>query len=207
MNNPRRWPHTGVILAGGDSQRMGTPKEGLLLSDQRPVLAHILETMLLVSQTVAVVGRCQGYDLRQHPTVKHLEDICPGYGPISGLHSVLNQLCDTAYLVVTCDQPFLSMALLQHLLENTDPSEIVLFRSETPHKMDPFPGHYPARLKERVNDALGHKQFSLQGLLKHDPNTRWVDCPQERRWERTGLNTPEEFHHALSIGYRLASVP
>ena len=39
------WNHTGAILAGGLSKRMGSPKEGVQLWDSRPMIEHVIETL------------------------------------------------------------------------------------------------------------------------------------------------------------------
>src|SRR5690606_3654886 len=50
------WPHTGVILAGGESTRMGRPKECIILPDGRTMLRTMVDLLRSVCGSVAIGG-------------------------------------------------------------------------------------------------------------------------------------------------------
>ena len=89
--------HTiGVVLAGGQSSRMGQDK-ALLPFKGETLLHHQVQLLRHVCSRVVVSGEYVGFDC-----VKDSETKC---GPISGIYSVAKQFPNTALLVVPVDMP------------------------------------------------------------------------------------------------------
>jgi molybdenum cofactor guanylyltransferase len=170
QQNIPTWPHTGAILAGGQSTRMGEPKEGVCLWDNRPMIEHVLETLRSVCSQVIIVGECKGFSIPEGASICKIEDNYPGIGPISGLEALLSSGLDSQYLVTCCDQPLLTTDLLIQLIEN-EPSNIRLFSSPSQDKLDPFPGIYPVSVLPVLHDQLKQGQYSMQRFLKNSPVT------------------------------------
>src|ERR1700730_17830657 len=119
-------PPTGIILAGGRSQRMGTNKALLPLPGQssETVLAHIISTLAPLCAEILIVARDQTQFAHVAlPDTRLVFDEKPGGGPLMGLYSGLNAMQATTALVVAVDMPFVQPALLAFLLahhqENT----------------------------------------------------------------------------------------
>src|SRR3972149_10080469 len=92
---------TAVIMAGGDSLRMGSDKANLLLEGQT-LLQRVTATMRQVFPQIILSVRA----LR--PEVE-LPQVCddPSYaGPLAGLVSGLGQITTPWAFVVACDMPF-----------------------------------------------------------------------------------------------------
>ena len=108
----------GVLLAGGQSRRMGQDK-ALLDWHGQPLIEHMIATLHAVGIAhVKISGNRPEYD--------GIVDAQPGGGPIIGLLSVAQTLLDTELLVVPVDMPRLSVGLLQQLLD-APASEAVRF--------------------------------------------------------------------------------
>lgn len=101
---------TGVVLAGGQSTRMGQDK-ALLPWRGRPLLEH-MATLLVAAGAARVVvsGR--------YPAHQGVVDPFPQRGPLGGLHGVAQAVDDGLLLVVPVDMPALTPELLVRLLRS-----------------------------------------------------------------------------------------
>lgn len=183
-----RWPHTGAILAGGESRRMGRLKESVPLPDGRPMIAHILAVLGIVCRQVTIVGACRGYDIPAE--IRHLPDQHPGNGPLAGLETLFASQLDDRYLVVACDQPLLTPELLDRLIrEGSD--GVSLFHTGHPDDFFPFPGIYPIHLLPRVHEALAQGQRSMKRLLARVAVTQ-LTLTSDDALRLRSFNTPED---------------
>lgn len=99
----------GVILAGGQSRRMGQDKAGLSFG-HKTLLGHAQQ--LLADSGCHPVLLCGGRD-------GALPDRFPGLGPLAGLDSALQQLLSSGVhglLLVPVDMPLLDASMLQALV-------------------------------------------------------------------------------------------
>ncbi|MFH1091104.1 MAG: molybdenum cofactor guanylyltransferase, partial [Pseudomonadota bacterium] len=105
---------TGIILAGGESRRMGRSKAFLEIGGQ-PLVARVVSTMVKVCREVMIVTKNPldylDFDL------KIVRDLVPGQGPLGGLATGLFYAHYDWALAVGCDLPFLQAALLANLAE------------------------------------------------------------------------------------------
>lgn len=154
----------GAVLAGGESRRMGAPKEALPLSDGRPMLLHVLDALRDASGGAAVVGVCRGLSLDGLPDIVHVPDESPGEGPLAGLVSLLAADLAEGYLMAACDQPLLTPALLRRLLEG-NPERPRFFQAPDGSPLDPFPGYFPASLLFDARAAFLSGQRSLRRFV------------------------------------------
>ncbi len=96
---------TAIILAGGDSQRMGSDKANLLLGEQT-LLQRVIATMQQVFPHVIV-------SVRQPRPEIDLPQVCDeqsGGGPLAGLAAGLGHIATPWAFVVACDMPFVEPA-------------------------------------------------------------------------------------------------
>src|SRR5215472_14741130 len=102
----------GAILAGGQSRRMGQDKAALLI-DGEPLLLRTVRLLRRVTVDLAIIGPAERGILA--PGVPVIPDRWPNCGPLGGIATALQALAGEAVLVVGCDMPFLSPALLRYL--------------------------------------------------------------------------------------------
>ena len=107
---------TAIILAGGDSQRMGRDKANVLLG-KHTLLQHVISTLRPLFPTLLV-------SVRQPRPEIDLPQVCdeqsgagmrPGGGPLAGLSASLSQVTTPWAFVVACDMPFVEVALVELL--------------------------------------------------------------------------------------------
>ena len=106
-------PITGVILAGGQSSRMGQNKALMSLGGKRlvdrvvEVMRNVFDKLLMVTNTPDVYA-----DLG----VPMVQDVWPEKGSLGGVYSAIYHVTTPYCLAVACDMPFLRAAVLRYLI-------------------------------------------------------------------------------------------
>jgi molybdopterin-guanine dinucleotide biosynthesis protein A len=103
---------TALILAGGDSSRMGQDKAGLLL-DGTTLLQRVTATMQDIFPAVIV-------SVRQPRAEVALPQVCDAQadgGPLAGLVAGLAQVETPWMFAVACDMPFIQSAVIERMAE------------------------------------------------------------------------------------------
>ncbi len=108
----------GVVLAGGRSSRMGTPKAALEWHGST-LLRRTVGILARATGGPVVVVRAQGQDLPPlPPDIEIITDPREGKGPVQGLAAGLGALMDRADVafVSSTDMPFLHPAFVRRVL-------------------------------------------------------------------------------------------
>jgi molybdopterin-guanine dinucleotide biosynthesis protein A len=199
-------PPTGIILAGGRSQRMGTDKALLPLPGQpsETFLTHLVSTLAPFCFEVLVIARDPAqFENVALPGVRLVFDEKPGVGPLMGLYSGLSAMQSTTALVVAVDMPFVQPPLLAFLF--------ACYRQDTliVPVVDSMPqvllALYPRSMLPHIEALLKQGKRAPRALLEAAPvhyieeaQLRAVD-PQLRSF--VGINTPEDVtRHLYKIG-------
>ncbi|MCC2545556.1 NTP transferase domain-containing protein [Hymenobacter sp. BT175] len=181
-------PLRGLVLAGGQSQRMQTDKGRLRYhgAEQRE---HAAALLARVCTDVHV--SCRPDQVADLPAgLLPLPDRFLGLGPVGGILSALQTDPDAAWLVVACDLPFLSAATLQHLVAHRNGSKVATaFQSPDNGFPEPLitiwePQSYGVLLRFL---ALGYS-CPRKALINSDIELLPAPDPRELR----NINTPEE---------------
>ena len=114
-----------VILAGGASRRMGRDKAFLNVG-QATLIERVLQAAREVSDEILIIAN--QHDAYAHLGVPIYPDIEPGRGPLMGLYSGLKAATRELVVLLACDMPFLSPALIRHLLSLTPNVDVVIPR-------------------------------------------------------------------------------
>lgn len=104
---------TGIILAGGQSKRMGTNKAFVRLNG-KPLIDYALDALNKVTPNVILSAGTESLNYKNLPAVK---DVFPGCGPMGGIYSALRFSNTELNLVLSCDMPFISADMLNFLVE------------------------------------------------------------------------------------------
>jgi molybdenum cofactor guanylyltransferase len=107
---------TAIILAGGDSRRMGRDKASLLLGEQT-LLQRVAATMQMIfPHTIVSVRQPRPeIDLPQVCDEQAREGMLMGNGPLAGVVAGLGYVKTTWAFVVACDMPFVEPAMVELL--------------------------------------------------------------------------------------------
>jgi molybdenum cofactor guanylyltransferase len=157
----------GVLLAGGQSQRMGGGDKCLRLLAGKPILAHVIERAR--PQVTALVLNANG-DLARFadfglPVVA--DDIAGFAGPLAGVLAGLdwaaaNVAGATHVASFATDAPFLPRDLVKALREGMREGAYELACAASGGRAHPVFGLWPLALRGDLRDALG------EGLRKVD---------------------------------------
>ncbi len=106
---------TGVILAGGQGQRMGGVDKGLQVHDGRSLVEHVLSRLApQVGPLMINANRSQA----EYARFGHLllVDRIEGFaGPLAGLHAALIASTTEWVVIAPCDSPYLPLDLVARL--------------------------------------------------------------------------------------------
>jgi molybdopterin-guanine dinucleotide biosynthesis protein A len=191
-------PIYGILLAGGQSSRMGTNK-ALLPIDGVPLIERIAADMADFCEHIVVVAKeKETYAfLLTHPKlpISIVTDIYPGKGPLAGIHAGLNAIPSDRYaFVLACDMPQLAPSLLRKMLHATQATP------ERPMGPDavlcvgqPFHALYHARVAPTLENFLQEDQLKVNAWL-HILRLQYIEpTSQEEDQAFSNLNTPEDY--------------
>ncbi len=180
------------LLAGGQSTRMGRDKAALEL-DRRTFLETIADAARPVARSVTVVGR-EGASAG----LPAVPDLRPGSGPLAGIETALSHATTEAALVIACDVPLVSTALLELLarLAAREPGTIVV-PEDADGRLAPLCGVYPAASLGEVTRMLDAGERRPRALVDRFPSrvvvfAHYDHLPRSRDLLRN-VNTPEEY--------------
>ena len=106
-------PVTGVILAGGQSRRMGENKALMRLGDDS-LIGHVIRCLHDVTDELLLITNSPTE--YAHLGVPMHGDILPDAGALGGIYTGLIHASHDAILCVACDSPFLNPNLLTYLV-------------------------------------------------------------------------------------------
>ena len=161
---------TGVVLAGGASRRLAQDKAGLRLAATGPtLLQRAVSTLEAVSDAVFVVAPAdRQYELHD---AARLGDRWPGAGPLGGILTALEAIRQGTVLVLACDYPFVSTAVVKALLDHRpDCPSVVACEAQSlgGSRIHPLVGRYDAGYwLPRFRDAFDAGDRSMRQALEH----------------------------------------
>ena len=108
---------TAIVLAGGDSSRMGLDK-GLLPVGGKPMIEHVLEQVRPHFREVLVSAN----DANEYAFLgeRVVADEVPGRGPLMGIVSALDASTYDLAFVVACDMPEIDVGLMRRMFRETE---------------------------------------------------------------------------------------
>jgi len=186
---------TAIIMAGGDSRRMGTDKANVTLGD-KTLLQTVTATMRQLFPQVIISVRQPRADI-------DLPQVCdeqPDGGPLAGLVASLGQITTPWAFMVACDMPFVVPEVVEllagHRLKHQAVVPVVHGHPQ------PLAAFYAANCLALLRASLAVQQKGLRGVLKQ-LDVRYVDeaemlkaDPQLRSF--FDLDTPQDVALAMN---------
>jgi molybdopterin-guanine dinucleotide biosynthesis protein A len=158
-----------VILAGGESRRMGSNKALLELCGEPLVrrqarLAAQVAGEVLVSANDPASGDTLGLPI--------LPDLYPGCGPIAGIHSAMRYSKRPLILVLACDLPRVPVSLLRILVSRMRGHDLAVPRTSD-GRFHPLCACYRRELLPNLEARLQTGRYRLTEIVA-DPALRSV---------------------------------
>ena len=179
----------GLVLAGGESRRMGRDK-ALLVRDGHSQLAHIAALLEGITERVYVSSRQEQQDDPERSRFENIVDRYEGIGPIAGILSAMDAHPNADWLVVACDLPNIDEPTLSFLIENAKQEQpFTAFKSNYDGLPEPLCALYrcgsDAIIRRFVEDGIVCPRKILirsDTLLLEQPNPVALD----------NINTPDD---------------
>ncbi|MDR0269304.1 molybdenum cofactor guanylyltransferase [Paenibacillus sp.] len=198
---------TGVVLAGGQSRRMGTNK-ALLAVGKEKVIETIISAMTESVYDLLIAAGDHTADAYRELGLEIACDRFPGQGPLSGIHAALHAIKTPWIIVAACDMPFVSPELFRFLKKIVEEEEVVRARGEGIQAVIPLEGGrvQPLLAAYHISALPQLEEALLSGRLRM---TDWLAqlrvryITEEALLQETGLhaghvffnmNHPEDYH-------------
>lgn len=195
---------TAVILAGGQSRRLGRDKAVEPFAGEPLIRRVIRRASKAVSArhvvvVVADTARAAALPLDDHHVTA--VDVFPNCGSLGGIYTGLNAALTDWSLVTACDMPFLSVPLLAHMAGLRDGADAVVpivdGRPEPTHAL------YARRCLPAIEKRLRAGQLKISGFFD-DVSVRYVPENDIKLFDPDllsffNINRPEDLARAMEL--------
>jgi molybdopterin-guanine dinucleotide biosynthesis protein A len=140
---------SGIVLAGGQSRRMGRNK-ALLELDGQPLIARVLGRLALLCNELIVSANT--VELYADLPARVVPDLVPGRGALGGIHAGLTAASNERAVVVACDMPLLNLRFLRYMAVVSPGYDVVVPRVGGFY--EPLHAVYSARCVEPIAQLI-----------------------------------------------------
>jgi molybdopterin-guanine dinucleotide biosynthesis protein A len=154
---------TSIILAGGKSLRFGRSK-ALQVIGGKSLIQWVVDRLAMLS-TEIILATAHGEAIPCSSTVriKTVADIYPRKGPLAGIYSGLIASSTPRAIVVGCDTPFLSAALLEYMTQICSTFDVVVPRIKS--KVEPLCAVYSRNCLAPIQELLEQDERQIIKLF------------------------------------------
>jgi len=192
---------SGVVLAGGQSSRLGTDKSFLNVNGQS-LIERIVDKLARLSDDVIIVTNSpEKYD---HLEARLVRDIYPGKGALGGIYSGLRAAANAYSLVVACDMPFLDLNLLRYMILLARGHDVIIPRiGELP---EPLHAIYSKRCLKPIDRLLARGGLKIIDFFS-EVRVRYVeedevDIFDPQHLSFFNVNTPNDLEEVKKLARR-----
>ncbi len=187
----------GLVLAGGNSRRMGSDK-ALLRRDGSTQLERTVSLLQRHVRSVFVSTRSDQADDAERRRFPQIVDRYSDMGPVAGILTALESDNSVAWLVLACDLPNVDDETIGYLLQHRDSTRpFSAFRSNYDNLPEPLCAVYETAALPIVRDFVGRNIICPRKiLLRSDTNL----LAQPNPAALDNINTPDDL---VSAGMRM----
>lgn len=192
---------SAAILAGGRATRFGGADKASLVLGGTRIVERQLAALAAVARDVRIVAndatRYAGLDVRV------VADVISGAGPLGGVYTALLDARHDRVLVLACDLPFVSTALLERLAtESRAWEEIDAVVPRSARGLEPLCAVYRKSCTARVKARLERGDLAMTALLA-DLRVRELGheglAPFDEGTLFENVNTPHDYARARGL--------
>ena len=193
-------PVSIAILAGGESRRMGKDK-GMLPFLGIPLVERVLLQVEGLSDRVMLVTN-QPDEYRRFG-VPMCADLHPRMGPLGGVYTALHYATSDCILVLSCDMPFVSLPLLEHMLALIPGWDAVVPRLGGNKRFEPLRAVYSKSCTKPIAAALDAGRRRMISFFE-SVNVRYIEIDEIERFDPGAgtffnINTPDDLVAAVEL--------
>ncbi len=187
---------SGILLAGGQSRRMGVPK-ALLDLEGKKLYRYGLELLAGFCDEI-FISAPKG--LISHDKYPVIPDTFAGKGPLGGIWSCMQKATHDYCLVLSCDMPFMEAGLIRiviRILIRESNKDYCLFSNEF-NQPEPLAGIYSVRLLPLMKEMLDRKDHKIQNLIFRSEGITLQPLKYSPESKRAffNINTPADLEKA-----------
>lgn len=193
---------SGIVLAGGQSRRLGRDKAVEPINGQ-PLIQRVVERVRQVScETVVVVAdQERGDALPLDKEARIALDIYPGKGSLGGIFSGLSAAQEEWGVVVACDMPFLNLDLLRYMASRRGDVDAVVPVLEG--RPEPTHSIYSKACLPHIEARLKANDLKISGFFD-EVRVKYVDEAEIARFDPEylsffNINSPTDLDKALAL--------
>jgi molybdopterin-guanine dinucleotide biosynthesis protein A len=187
-----------AILAGGRARRLGGADKASLMVGGLRIIDRQIAALARVTDDIRIVandpGRYAALGLRVIP------ELIPDAGPLGGIHAALEDAGPPGVLVLACDMPFVTTALIEALVvEFGAGEEIDAVVPRSSRGVEPLCAVYAARCADAARRRIERGELRTAGLLG-DVRVRELGSEVLARYDEgtvfLNVNTPHDYARA-----------
>jgi len=150
---------TGIILAEGESKRMGIDKTKVSFNGKNLIEYPI---NLFRNKCSEILISSNNNNLPEYPYLK-IKDKIKKKGPLSGIYSCLKESTNNVNVVISCDMPLINSEFLDYLIENYNNKELIMpyYNSH----FEPLIAIYSKSLIPKIEELFAKKDYSPLSLI------------------------------------------
>ncbi|MEK5443768.1 molybdenum cofactor guanylyltransferase [Fredinandcohnia sp. FSL W7-1320] len=157
----------GVLLAGGESRRFGSPKAFAQFQNKYfyeyavDALKDNVDQLYIVSHPVLEE------QFRNEASISIIQDLpeFQGNGPLAGIFTVMQKTNSDWYVILPCDTPFVTDNLVKQLITFTNDQSIDAIVPIINDRQQPLIAVYHARVAKKIEQLLKDKKLKMTQLL------------------------------------------
>ncbi|NOY13323.1 MAG: formate dehydrogenase accessory sulfurtransferase FdhD [Deltaproteobacteria bacterium] len=184
---------SGVILAGGESRRMGSDKS-LLPIDGARFIDHVYSRLAELFDEVLIVTNSP--ELYREINCRKVPDLYYAQGALAGVHSGLKHANNDRIFVAGCDMPFVSGEIVRHICSFAETADAVIPHSRS--GLEPLHALYGKACLTAMEEVL---DTGRRRIVAFFPKVRVREIPaaellpiDSRELSFRNINTPEDYY-------------
>ncbi len=180
---------SAIILAGGQSSRMGQDKACMTI-DGTKMLTSVIDQIEPITDDIIISTNKIEHEVFQKTLVF---DLFKNKGPLAGIHEGLIQSKHEYCLVLSCDIPFIKEAILKRLLDEHLTNDAAITIASCNGKTHPLCGVYQTKTAKALKELLVTNIHKMHTALNYF-NVKVLDFPIEDEPFFRNLNTPNDIN-------------
>lgn len=187
----------GVLLAGGESRRFGSPK-AFARKDGQAFYRYSLEVLAPFSDTMLIVTNPNLFSRfnEENLSLKIVNDAYPyqGQGPLAGIYTAMKEQKADWYIILPVDVPCIKKSVVERLLTfaKGDTEAVIPIVSG---RMHPLIGIYHASLRPKIASLLDEDKRPVRSLLD-ECQVEYVEMQDEQPF--ININHQTDYEHLFN---------
>ncbi|MES9958192.1 MAG: molybdenum cofactor guanylyltransferase MobA [Sedimenticola sp.] len=182
---------TGVILAGGQAQRMGGQDKGLIELAGRPMIEYVIENLSPQVDSLLINANRNRSRYLEYGYPVFEDAVADFAGPLAGIAAAIDHADTDLVLTVPCDGPWLPADLGRRLERRLLQEDADICVAHDGNRKQPVFALFHLRVADSINAFLasgdrklqlwlGSQKLAIEGFSDHPDAFINVNTPEEK---------------------------